>query len=387
MSTTAKIEITNRDVVGAMRDFLRLLLEKEDVKGVLVPMHMPGGGLAMPTLVADPAELQRVDPFAPSFPLNAAALVAKLTRGAAEGHVAAVLRPCEIRAFRELAKLNQGSVDNVLLIGVECHGAFSNREYHGFVKGRDPLAATAAFLEEALKGNGGAGAAQGIIDGHALAGACRACEHFVPHMADLAVGLVGLNPDAGLPLISQTPRGERALSRLKLPEMAEDPGRPKAMEALSAARVAKRDAMFAETAAATDSIQKLAEFLSNCINCYNCRVACPVCYCRECVFVTNVFDHKPWQYMGWAKKQGLLKMPTDTVFYHMTRMAHMSLSCVGCGQCSNACPNDVPVMELFRLVASRTQKAFEYEPGGSLDQPPPLTVFHEKEVFAVAEGE
>jgi formate dehydrogenase (coenzyme F420) beta subunit len=38
----------------------------------------------------------------------------------------------------------------------------------------------------------------------------------------------------------------------------------------------------------------------------------------------------------------------------------MSTACVGCGQCSNACPNDIPVMELFRTVAQRTQAVFDY---------------------------
>ncbi|MGD8273883.1 MAG: 4Fe-4S binding protein, partial [Desulfobacterales bacterium] len=67
------------------------------------------------------------------------------------------------------------------------------------------------------------------------------------------------------------------------------------------------------------------------------------------------------------------------VFYHMTRLAHMSTACVGCGQCSNACPNDIPVMELFRTIAQDTQRAFDYEAGRSLEEAPPLSVFREDE--------
>ena len=72
-------------------------------------------------------------------------------------------------------------------------------------------------------------------------------------------------------------------------------------------------------------------------------------------------------------------MPTDTVLYHITRMVHMSTACVGCGQCSNACPNDIPVMELFRSAAQGTQAAFGYEAGRSLDEKPPMSEFREKE--------
>jgi formate dehydrogenase subunit beta len=173
--------------------------------------------------------------------------------------------------------------------------------------------------------------------------------------------------------------GESLLNALGLPEAEAGGGRDEALGAMIEVRTANRDEMFERTRAATGTLTDLSEYLSSCVNCYNCRVACPVCYCKECVFNTDVFEHKPWQYMGWAKRKGSLKLPTDTVFYHLTRMAHMSMACVGCGQCSNACPNDIPVMELFRTVASRTQESFDYVPGRSLDEPPPLSVFKEDE--------
>jgi formate dehydrogenase subunit beta len=83
--------------------------------------------------------------------------------------------------------------------------------------------------------------------------------------------------------------------------------------------------------------------------------------------------------LKWSQRRGLVKLPADTVFYHLTRLAHMSTACVGCGQCSNACPNDIPVMELFRSVAEKTQNAFGYEAGRSVDDAPPLSVFRENE--------
>ena len=63
----------------------------------------------------------------------------------------------------------------------------------------------------------------------------------------------------------------------------------------------------------------------------------------------------------------------------MTRMLHMGLSCIGCGQCSNACPNDIPLAELFKMVGLKAQKGFDYVPGRSVDDPPPLSVFNEDE--------
>jgi formate dehydrogenase subunit beta len=202
------------------------------------------------------------------------------------------------------------------------------------------------------------------------------------------IGLFGTDPDKAMSLVSQTAKGQALVNRLGLPgaedEMANN--RAGVLAALVEQRRAYRDAMFEQTRTATDSLEKLGRFLSGCVNCYNCRVACPVCYCRECVFVTDVFDHEPWQYLSWAKQKGALKLPSDTLFYHLTRLAHMSAACVGCGQCSNACPNDVPVMELFRMTAAGVQAAFDYEAGRNAEEPPPLSVFHEREFSEVTGG-
>jgi formate dehydrogenase subunit beta len=64
-------------------------------------------------------------------------------------------------------------------------------------------------------------------------------------------------------------------------------------------------------------------------------------------------------------------------------MAHMSMACVGCGQCTNACPNNIPVMEMFRTVSYRTQEAFGYEAGRSIEEEPPLSIFREDELTEV----
>ena len=234
-------------------------------------------------------------------------------------------------------------------------------------------ASTQRFYESVLAGKGAA------LDNVDLAPACKACEFPVSANADILIGLYGVETNDSLLVQSQTPAGEAVLSRLHLPETEEPAGRKEAVEALIADRKDYRDRMFAKTSEETNSLEKLTSYLANCVNCYNCRVACPVCYCKECVFVTDVFNHEPTQYLRWANRKGSIKMPTDTVFYHVTRLAHMSTACVGCGQCSNACPNEIPVMELFRVLADRTQKGFDYEAGRNLEEKPPLSEFREDE--------
>jgi formate dehydrogenase subunit beta len=288
------------------------------------------------------------------------------------GKVAVVLRPCEIRAFIELVKLKQGQTEELVIIGMDCLGAYKNTDYFQFV-GEDVNESTQRFYRSVLSGKGAA------LENVDLAPACKACEYPVPAQADILIGLYGMDIDDHIFVQSQTTSGEDILSRLSLPETNEPPRRKESIETVIGKRIQYRDNMFDETAEATDHLEKLTTYLANCVNCYNCRVACPVCYCKECVFVTDVFNHEPSQYLRWAARKGAIKMPTDTVFYHLTRLTHMSTACVGCGQCSNACPNDIPVMELFRTLADRTQKGFDYEAGRSLEEKPPLSEFREDE--------
>jgi len=372
MPVTAKIDVKDKDILGSLRGFFKDLLETGDIQSLLVPQHLPMKNMVMPTLVSDPDQLNGVDPLAPAFAMNAAKIVARLTRKPMGAKIAAVLRPCEIRAFVELVKLKQGRTEEVVLIGMDCLGALPNKDYFQLVE-QKAAESTVVFYESVL---GGKSTETGGVD---LAPACKACEYPVADNADISIGLYGMDIDHALLVHSQTETGDQILKQINLSAADEPRARQDAVNAVIKQRTAYRDDMFAKTREATDSLEKMSAYFATCVNCYNCRVACPVCYCKECVFVTDVFNHDPSQYLQWANRKGIIKMPTDTLFYHITRLAHMSTACVGCGQCSNACPNDIPVMELFRTVSQGTQQAFDYEAGRNLEEDPPLSVFRENE--------
>jgi formate dehydrogenase (coenzyme F420) beta subunit len=367
MTDTYRLDPQGGGIVAVVRSFLQSLLAAEAVRAVLVPQHLPMKRMVMPTFVTRPEGMEGVDPLAPCFPINAARIASRLARKPMGARWAAVLRPCEIRALVELVKLKQARTDEVLLVSIDCLGAFRNKDYLRFA-GDNAVAATADFLRKALAGES--------LEPD-LAPACRACEFPVPPHSDIHIGFLGC--DGVLTVEARSSAGREAVEALKLAWFETTASRRTALEALVARRVGRRDEMFAVTQATIDGMDKANAYFADCINCYNCRVACPVCYCKECVFVTNVFNHEPAQYLQWADRSGVLKMPTDTLFYHLTRLAHMSTACVGCGQCSNACPNDIPVMEVFRTVARHTQQAFGYEAGRDLEEAPPLSVFKESE--------
>jgi formate dehydrogenase subunit beta len=129
--------------------------------------------------------------------------------------------------------------------------------------------------------------------------------------------------------------------------------------------------------------EKLLTMFARCVNCHNCRDACPICYCRECLFDSPTFEFGADKYLDWAEKKDALRMPTDTLLFHLTRLNHMASSCVGCGLCQEACPNEVPVFSIFRMVGDKVQEVFEYVPGRSLEEEMPLSTFREDELQEV----
>lgn len=371
MANFTKLAFKKGELNTALTDFFKSLLEKEAVNALLIPVKQPKRGV-MQTLLTDPSHVDGIDPFAPVVPVNGARLASSLTASPSGRKTAMVLRSCEIRALIELSKLKQADLTDVLLIGIDCLGRYENLD---FLKLRAEGDTTEAFLERALSGN----TAHGGCD---VSGACKICEFPVADNVDVRLCVIGSGAET-LYIESLTPKGEKALDTAGLSKGDTPGGREAAVGGLVKTRTEARDKEFAVYRESFHSIDALEDRLAACINCYNCRVACPVCYCKECVFVTDTFRHNGDQYMGWADTFGSLKMPTDTTFYHLTRMSHMSLFCVGCGQCTSACPSSIDLMPMFRTVAEKTQKRFDYQAGRSLDEKQPLTVYIHDEMVEV----
>jgi formate dehydrogenase subunit beta len=113
--------------------------------------------------------------------------------------------------------------------------------------------------------------------------------------------------------------------------------------------------------------------------------ACPICYCKTCLFKTAAFDHEPEYYFNTAHRKGAARMLGDTLLFHMTRLNHMSASCVSCGMCTSACPANIPVGSIFSAVGEQVQAAFEYVPGHDVTEALPLITFQANEWTEVGE--
>ncbi len=343
---------------GTVTAFFRRLLAEKLVDAVLAPQRA-GKTVAM-ALSAAPDSIAVIDSISPVMAVNAATAVGELTAGGSAGRIAAFLRPCEARAVVELVKLKQASAEKLLLVSADCYGTFPVKDFAAWAKETDDP--EKAFLEIA----GSEETEKKLRPG------CRLCVSPAPAAVDLAIQIFGQGASGGVSLEARTEKGSAALDALKL-EPA--PGQPKRREVL--------DGLIKRRQAARDKID-LGDFLaliSNCVRCYNCRSACPICYCKECLFSDPAkLGYDSERYLSWARKRGAIRMPADTLLFHLTRLNHMASSCVACGMCSAACPNDIPLAEIYAAVGSAVSKLFDYEPGKSPADPLPLATFREDEL-------
>jgi len=371
MAKFVKLSFKKNELNKELSGFFKGMLQNGAIDAVLVPMAQAKKGVRL-TLVTSAAHAVRVDPFAPIAAISGAKIASSLTSRPSGRKLAMVLRSCEIRAVIELVKLKQANLDNVLLIGMDCLGRYENTD---FAKFQEQGGTSESFLENAQAG-------KTSIQDFDIVGACRICEFPMADNVDMRLCVIGAGNDK-IFIEAITERGVEALEKSGLKSNETPAGRGEAVKKLIAARTEARDRKFAEFRAETKTFEALGDKLAACVNCYNCRIACPVCYCKECVFVTDTFRHTGEQFMMWADKSGMLKMPNDTLFYHLTRMTHMSLFCVGCGQCTSACPNSIDLMPLFRTCADKTQARFNYQAGRSVDEEQPMAGFESDELVEV----
>jgi len=359
------LEVKEGDTLATLRSFLQELLEKEIVEALLVPLEAPSGDAVMPALVKEPARLAKANPLAPVMAVNGARLVSSLTIGKPREKIGALLRSCEIRALIELVKLKQAYLENLIIIGIDCLGTYEVTDYAKLVwEGGSPTM-------ELVRG-----AKEGSLtprQGYQFRSACRICEYPIPQNAAITIGLLGVSDKVLI-------EGEDELAeRLELTE-GEAPSREEVIKRLVEARIEERDRLFSQFREFVVDIPSLLALFSACIRCHNCTVACPICYCKECLFRTSTFEHEPDRYLRWAERKGAIRMPTDTLLFQLTRLNHMVTSCVGCGMCESACPSHIPLTAIFRAVGQEVQAIFDYLPGRSLEDELPLATFKEDEL-------
>jgi len=163
-------------------------------------------------------------------------------------------------------------------------------------------------------------------------------------------------------------------------------GRQQVVERLIEERLELRKKELADVRSQLASNGGMAELFADCIRCHNCMTVCPICYCKTCLFKTAAFDHEPEHYLLAAHQKGATRMMGDTLLFQLTRLNHMSISCVSCGMCTSACPANIPVGAIFSAIGEQVAAAFDYAAGRDLAETLPLVTFQANELTEVGEA-
>jgi coenzyme F420-reducing hydrogenase delta subunit/ferredoxin len=94
-----------------------------------------------------------------------------------------------------------------------------------------------------------------------------------------------------------------------------------------------------------------AEF-DRCLKCYACRQVCPMCYCERCLADKNrpqAIDTSPHRKGNFA--------------WHLSRAIHLAGRCVGCDECTRACPAGIDLRLLNLSLARAAEAKFAYRAG------------------------
>ena len=341
----------------ALRSMLREMLESGRLDSVFLLRRTPAEGRFCYSLVSDPETIDETLPFHPVMPVQAARALTQLTiREPLNGPVAALLRPCELRAFLENVKQSQGSMENLFVISCTCPGVFPASEFIGSGR-RDPG------------------------KDWDLRNACAACVDFVPGTgADMTVILSSDDAVSGTLVHLATARAEELTDHAEGFSPVDGPDPADRNRTTASERQRVRRALLRDAPPAGEGLSSLVSMFSKCIGCRACRQACPLCNCILCDYETSRTIHSPALVMEESRRRGATRVPSGTLQFHLGRLVHIAPLCTACGQCGDVCPVDIPVAEIFIRAGELVQDTLAYRPGRDPDEGPPLSVYSDGEL-------
>jgi formate dehydrogenase subunit beta len=361
---------------GAVTGLLKFALENNIVDGVLAVKKGADLYEAVPTLITDPDEIAGAAGSLHCGTLLLSKLIKKYLDGARDKRLAVTVKGCDAMGIYELAKRNQVNLDNLLLIGVNCGGTVSPVTARKMIREKFEVDPDDVVKEEIDKGQfiimTKDGEHRGIsMDdledaGYGRRPNCRRCKMKIPRQADLACGNWGVIGDkAGKATFVEvcSEKGANLLNAaVAAGAVATEPANPKGIEIRGKVEKSMlklgdkwRARYFESLGEGKERLQKIMEDSSRCTKCYACIENCPICYCVECS------TKKPY-----LVPPGVLPVP---FMFHLIRYAHVSDSCVNCGQCEELCPMEIANSLYMHALQVDMERMFGHTPGVDLELP------------------
>ncbi len=238
------------------------------------------------------------------------------------GKSAVVAQGCVSRNLAVLLAENRVLRENLVIIGVPCLGMADPAKVLAELGGREPasLVETAETLTVS-----GPGFTKDLKRQFMLRDNCHTCRHRNPVIHDFLAAETG--PETGLGDIEKT-------------------------------------SGLWEKFTPAERFEQLQATYKDCVRCYACRDACPLCSCPTC-FV----DQSDPQWVG--KTQDF----SEIAAYHLLRAFHCAGRCTDCGACESACPQTLKVRRLTSKLERDVRALFGREAGMDPSVPPPLATW------------
>ena len=319
---------THGSPVDALHKFLHGMWTSSGLNGMLAPID-DDQGLTTPRLIVDPGQIDLVNPFKPIMTMNSARLIPNLLERHPEANYAVLLRPCEMRALVEIARLSALQLGKFLTISLDCPGTLPADEYSWRAERKRNAS---ALTSEALQF-----ARQGGINAYRNRSACQACAAPYAQGADLNVHLLGV-PVRRQILIEARDEATAERLKLKLITNGEAEARLVAQHKRLVARLAEQHRHTVQrleqdlVEILPADVDALVEQFSQCEPCHICMDGCPIC------------------------SVAYPRRGTDGRFLQED-VLHWLVSCAGCGMCEQSCPDHLPLCTIFKYIRKKLNEA------------------------------
>ena len=312
---------TKGDPLGKVNSFLQAVWNAIGLQGMILP-SMVQNELRVIEKISD---LHEINPFQPLMLMNIAGLVPKVLADHPVGRYGILLRPCELRALREVEKRVQIDSKRLVTVCVDCLGTFPDDEFEWRSARKD---SEGGMTKEALQF-----APQGGIAAYRFRAACQMCTGPGARTGDINIGVLGI-PVRQVMLVNGNldPFDWELIT-----DGSADSSLVDKREVLLAKMIERhsqtRDRVLTGLAEVLPGdVDKLLDQFDDCGECQDCMEACPIC---QTIAPTRSGD-------GSYQKQEIMDWLVD---------------CAGCGMCEQSCPRHMPLSIIFTHIKKNLEES------------------------------
>lgn len=363
MQVNRILEVENGNTLQTVRNFLVAWWDEFQPIALLAPVEDPQTANIVTQLIEDPADLQRVNPFAPLLLGNAAGKAYQLRQEHPGQRMGAILRPCELRTYVEMCKwgAEEGQVprsndsgsrqDQMVIFGVDCMGTYNAKDYQREIKNQT----TDELTRKTLRNISAAG-----FQMEKYRTACQICDWPAPWGADAVIGTIGVDLDKYVLILAHDEICDHCLC---LDMLVEHPAteyqvshRETLVGAVADAHAGMRKHLVTKTPGNCrfDDLGCLLAWFASCSLCGKCLYACPLYH--------GELD-------AWVGKSQVPSAERATLS-ELVQASRWLASCSGCGMCEEECHRKVPLTLFLTALSQRIRQETHYIPGNPLHELP-----------------